>query len=129
MVEKGLAVMGLILVVEDHDDTRHVLRMLLRQWGHETVMAETGEEGMAVLSERRPDLVIVDGMMPGMNGVEFIRLMRPGESTANIPIVLYSAISDQVFAENAIEKGANEVWVKGKVDVEQIRGRVAHYVH
>ncbi len=93
------------------------------------MLAETGEEGMAVLAERKPDLVIVDGMMPGMNGVEFIRLMRAGESTAGIPIVLYSAISDHVFAENAIEKGANEVWIKGKVDVEQIRGRVAHYVH
>ena len=121
--------MGLILIVEDHRDTLAVLQSLCRRWGYTVLGAETGEAGMALLAEQKPDLVIVDGMMPGMNGVEFIRLLRAGETSALIPVILYSAISDHTFAENALEKGANEVWIKGQVEIDQMRERIAHYVH
>ena len=63
-----------------------------------------------------------------MNGVEFIRLARANEATALTPIILYTAITDKVFLSNAIEKGANEVWIKGQVDNLQIQERVAHYL-
>src|SRR5580765_8027365 len=119
--------MGLVLVVEDHDDTRDVLLKLLSQWGYETLNAGTGEAGLAVLADRKPDLIIVDGMMPGMNGVEFIRLLRANEATATIPVVLYTAVADPAFTDNALEKGANEIWIKGQIEIEQIKIRVERY--
>jgi len=96
--------------------------------GHQTLGADTAEAALALLAAERPSLIIVDGMMPGMNGVEFIRLVRANLETATIPIILYTAISDQTFLDNAIEKGANEIWIKGRTDSEQMHARVEHYL-
>jgi CheY-like chemotaxis protein len=121
--------MGLILVVDDHTDTRNFMAKLLKQWGYRALEAETGEAALALLAgEDKPDLVIVDGMMPGMNGAEFIRLMRADEKTSTIPAILYTAICDHAFTDNALEKGASEIWIKLVIKPEQIRERVGHYV-
>jgi len=120
--------MGLVLVVDDAQDTLYLLRKLLQRWGHETLTAETGEAGLALLVDHEPDLIIVDGMMPGMNGIEFVRLLRANEKTALVPAILYTALGDHVFTDNAIQKGANEVWVKGKVEYDQMNARVEHYL-
>ncbi len=120
--------MGLILVVDDSHETLHMLQSFLRRWGHETLTAETGEAALALLVDHHPDLLIVDGMMPGMNGVEFIRLLRASEKTALLPVILYTALSQGEFTQNALDKGANEVWIKGHVDYEQMRAKVEHYL-
>jgi CheY-like chemotaxis protein len=119
--------MGLILVIDDHTDTRKVVQKLLGRWGHQTLDVDTAEAALALLATEKPTLIIVDGMMPGMNGIEFIRLVRANLETATIPIILYTAVSDQTFLDNAIEKGANEIWIKGRTDTEQIQMRVEHY--
>jgi CheY-like chemotaxis protein len=121
--------MGLILVVEDHEDTAYVLLKMLKQWGHDTISAGTGEAGLALLADQKPDLIIVDGMMPGMNGVEFIRLIRAGAATSMIPAILYTAVADPAFTDNALEKGANEIWIKGLVEMDQMKARIDHYLH
>jgi CheY-like chemotaxis protein len=69
----------------------------------------------------------VDGMMPGMNGVEFIRLLRANEATALIPAILHTAVAEKHFTDNAMEKGANEIWIKGKVELEKMRERLTTY--
>jgi CheY-like chemotaxis protein len=120
--------MALVLVVDDHDDTRYVVQKPLGQWGHRTLGANTGEIGLAILATEIPNLIIVDGMMPGMNGVEFIGLVRANETTFMIPMILYTAITDSDFTDNALAKGANEVWIKGKVEIARMRERVAYFL-
>jgi CheY-like chemotaxis protein len=120
--------MALVLVIEDHNDSRHILQKLLGLWGHRTLGTETGEGGLALLATERPDLIIVDGMMPGMNGVEFIRLLRANPLTALVPAILYTAVCDPEFTNNALEKGANEVWIKADIKAEQMKDRVLKYV-
>ena len=120
--------MGLILVIDDHEDTRHVLRKLMEQWGHQTLGAETAEAALVVLAGEKPDLIIVDGMMPGVNGVEFIRLARASEATALTPIILYTAVADPTFTDNALQKGASEIWIKGQVHISDMRKRVEEYL-
>jgi len=120
--------MGLILIVEDHEDTAYVLLKMLKQWAHEGIIAGTGEAGLALLADHKPDLIIVDGMMPGMNGCEFIRLIRAAEATATTPAILYTAVGDPAFTDNAIEKGANEIWIKGAIEMDQMKKRIEHYL-
>lgn len=120
--------MGTVLVIDDHADTLFALQKIIKRFGYRVLTATTGEEGLAVLATETPDLVIVDGMMPGMNGPEFIRLCRAHPETATIPIILNTAIGDHLFTDDAIKKGANEVWVKGQVEMEQMRERLAHYL-
>lgn len=119
--------MGLVLVVDDDPDTRQLLGRLLSLWGHRTAVAESGEAGFAAITAEKPDLIIVDGMMHGMNGVEFIRLIRADAHTATIPAILYTAVGDQTFTDNAIEKGANEIWIKTQISVDRMQERVATY--
>lgn len=121
--------MATILLVEDLADTRFVLGRHLTVWGHRVLSASNGEEGMAILASEAPDLIIVDGMMPGMNGTEFIRLTRAQAATATTPIILYTAVSDRAFIEDALSKGANEAWIKGDVTPGEIRERLAQYLN
>lgn len=120
--------MALVLVIDDHAETLFVVRRIIERKGFRTLGAETAEAALALLATEKPDLIIVDGMMPAMNGVEFIRLARAHEATALTPIILYTAVMDKTFLDNAIEKGANEVWIKGQIDNAQIQERVAHFL-
>ena len=120
--------MGLILVIDDEQDTRIMVERLLVGWGHKALLANTGEEGLAMLAEEKPDLIIVDFMMPGINGVEFIRQLRANERTLKIPAILYTAVADPAFTNYILETGANEIWVKGRVEIEDMRKVIAKYV-
>ena len=120
--------MRTVLIVEDHADTLHVLLKLVGLFGYRAVGAASGEAGMAAIASEKPDLIVVDGMMPGMNGIEFIRLCRTNAETATIPIIVNTAIGDPHFSDDALRKGANEVWVKGEVGMEQMRERLGHHL-
>jgi CheY-like chemotaxis protein len=113
-----------ILVTDDNPDAIDVMDRILRSWGHRPLTAPTGEAALALLSAEKVDLVIVDGMMPGMNGVELIRLMRANPQTAGIPAVLFTALVQSEFHQNAIAKGATECWIKGDIEYDQIKERI-----
>ena len=120
--------MRTVLVVEDHEDTLEVMRRIIGSFGYRALGAHTAEAGLAMLVTQKPDIIIVDGMMPGMNGTEFIRLCRANADTALIPIILHTALSDTPFDRDAIAKGANEVWHKGRLDIDQMYSRLEHYL-
>lgn len=120
--------MAVVLVVEDHEDTLEVMTKIIGRFGYRAISAPTAEAGLAVLDSQKPDIMIVDGMMPGMNGSEFIRLCRANPETAHIPMILFTAVTDAQFSEDAIRKGANEVWHKGRIEVDQMRERLEHYL-
>jgi len=120
--------MPTVLVVEDHEDTLEVMAKIIDRFGYRALRALTAEAGLAMLATEKPDIIIVDGMMPGMNGTEFIRLCRADLNTAHIPVILYTALMDAKFSEDAVRKGANEVWHKGRIDVDQMRERLEHYL-
>jgi CheY-like chemotaxis protein len=113
-----------VVVVEDHADTADLMARCIRSWGYRPLVAHSGEAALALLGVEAADLVIVDGMMPGMNGIEFIRLLRAGPATATIPAVLFTAVTDTRFHQNALQKGADECWIKGNLEYEQIKHRV-----
>lgn len=120
--------MPTVLVIEDHEDTLEVMAKIIDRFGYRALRALTAEAGLAMLATEKPDIIIVDGMMPGMNGTEFIRLCRADLNTAHVPVILYTALMDAKFSEDAVRKGANEVWHKGRIDVDQMRARLEHYL-
>ena len=76
---------------------------------------------MAAIGAERPDMVILDQMMPGMEGTEVLRRLRADPTTASLPVVIYSALSDPKFQEHARRTGATEVWLKGGFDIGRLR--------
>lgn len=110
-----------VLVVDDHRDANDILCRLLRLDGHKTVSAFTGEDALATLSNQQPDVVILDFMMPGMDGIETLRQIRSNPATAELRVIMYTAVSDPAFREHALEKGANAYFSKGQMQFSELR--------
>ena len=81
----------LILVVEDNDKNRKLVRDVLTFKGYEIIEAETGEEGVRLAQERRPRLVLMDIRLPGIDGIEALGQLRAEEATREIPIMAMTA--------------------------------------
>jgi|ERR1051326_607470 two-component system cell cycle response regulator DivK len=83
--------MSLILIVEDNEKNMKLARDILKAKGYDTLEAVTGEEGVKLARERKPDLVLMDIQLPGINGIEAFRRMRADQATARIPVVALTA--------------------------------------
>jgi two-component system cell cycle response regulator DivK len=81
----------LILVVEDNDKNRKLVRDVLTVKGYRLVEAETGEDGVRLARAQRPDLVLMDIQLPGINGIEALRQLRADPATAGVPVVAVTA--------------------------------------
>jgi DNA-binding response OmpR family regulator len=103
---------GRILVVDDDPRLLHIVAMYLGIEGYEVSTAENGEDGLAKVEAHAPDLVILDIMMPGMDGIETCRRIRSNVPTAETPIVMFSALSSDDDIERARLAGANHLITK-----------------
>jgi two-component system phosphate regulon response regulator PhoB len=122
--------MAQILVVDDTRDVCTAMAKLLRAIGHTAFTAFSGEEALDVLTAAStlPDLVILDQMMPGMDGMEVLRTLRQQERTANLRVVIFSAIAEPVFQTHALSKGANAYWAKGGFDYGTLGDRISDVI-
>ena len=93
--------MALILVVDDEFSVAEVIQSALDDSGHEVVMAVNGRQGLERLSERPPDLVIVDFMMPIMDGPAMLKAMKEDPAYHNVPAVVMSSLPESAVAEAA----------------------------
>ncbi len=83
--------MSLVLIVEDNEKNMKLARDILQAKGYETVEAVTGEEGVKLAKEKKPDLVLMDIQLPGMNGIEAFKQLRADAKTARIPVIALTA--------------------------------------
>ncbi|MEA1765459.1 EAL domain-containing protein [Pseudomonas syringae pv. tomato] len=97
-----------ILIVDDDVHVRDLLEVLLQNQGYETLTAESGEQALAMVNARAPDLILLDIMMPGMDGYEVASVLKAGKGTANIPIIMLSALDEQGARLSGLEAGAEE---------------------
>jgi CheY-like chemotaxis protein len=101
-----------VLVVDDDPRLLHIVAMYLGIEGYDVAIAANGEEGLAEMQKRRPDLVILDIMMPGIDGIEACRRIRADPDTADIPVLMFSALSGDEDVERARLAGANHLITK-----------------
>jgi DNA-binding response OmpR family regulator len=104
--------LGRILIVDDDPRLLHIVAMYLNIEGYDVVTAENGEAGLKEIEAARPDLVILDIMMPGMDGIEACRRIRSNAETQNLPVVMFSALSSDDDIERARLAGANHLITK-----------------
>jgi DNA-binding response OmpR family regulator len=101
--------MPTLLLVEDDASVRAALELTLSRQGHRVECASSGEEGLELWQARRPDLVILDVMLPGIDGFEVCRRIR---RTDQLPIILLTARSDDIDVVVGLESGADDYVVK-----------------
>jgi CheY-like chemotaxis protein len=97
-----------ILLVEDFDDTRLMMKLWLMKNGYRVLEAETGEEAINIAQRELPDLIIMDMMMPGMNGLDATQRIREYQALRRTPIVAVSAYGADEYRLIAIAAGCNE---------------------
>ena len=83
--------MSLILIVEDNDKNLKLVRDVLQVKGYDTIEAGSAEDGIALAGERKPDLILMDIQLPGMNGIDALKVLRADASTAHIPVIAVTA--------------------------------------
>jgi two-component system cell cycle response regulator DivK len=81
----------LILIVEDNERNRKLARDVLQFKGYRTIEAETGEDGVTLATQHKPDLILMDYQLPGIDGIEAFRRIRSDASTAHIPMIAVTA--------------------------------------
>ena len=113
-----------ILVVDDHPVTREPLARLLRYEGFETACAANGVEALASVGASRPDLILLDVMMPKMNGVEFLDALRRNPAAGAIPVIALTGVLDPNHLARLGELGVVDVMTKARFTVEQLLERV-----
>ncbi|MBC8426053.1 sigma-54-dependent Fis family transcriptional regulator [bacterium] len=98
--------MGRILVIDDDQSLRDVVGFILQEAGHEVRCAESGEEGIALFDEDRPDLVLTDMKMPGLDGFDVLRHVMAEANDATVPVIVLTAYGTVEQAVEAMKAGA-----------------------
>lgn len=101
-----------ILVVDDSPTERHVLAALLTGGGYEVITAENGEEGIAKARSELPDLVLMDVVMPGLNGYQATRTLTRDPVTKNIPVIVCTSKGQETDRIWGLRQGARDYLVK-----------------
>ncbi|WP_419785756.1 response regulator [Pseudodesulfovibrio sp.] len=101
-----------ILVVEDHRDTRELLKYNLSSAGFDVAAAEDGQSGLSLADAFKPDIVLLDLMMPGMDGLEVCRQLKGNAELARIPVIMLTAKGEEVDKIVGLELGADDYVVK-----------------
>ena len=96
-----------ILVVEDNNRNRRLLKILLESRGYEVIEAVTGEEAMKYLRDSNPDLILMDIQLPNVDGLELTRDIKSNPKTADIPIVAVTAYAMKGDRERILEAGCD----------------------
>ncbi|AMY69647.1 phosphate regulon transcriptional regulator PhoB [Frigidibacter mobilis] len=101
-----------VLIVEDEPAQREVLAYNLEAEGFRVAQAENGEEALLLVSEDRPDLIVLDWMLPNVSGIEVCRRLKSRSETRGVPIIMLSARSEEVDRVRGLETGADDYVIK-----------------
>lgn len=101
-----------ILIIEDEDAIVTLLRYNLEREGYEVTVARDGEEGLAAINERRPDLAVIDWMLPYISGLELCRQIRRRGDTRNLPVIMLTARGEEADRVRGLDAGADDYVAK-----------------
>ena len=113
-----------ILVVDDSPTERHVLLELLTKNGYQVTTAESGEEGIEKAKTELPDLILMDVVMPGLNGYQATRTLTRDESTKNIPIIVCTSKGQETDKIWGLRQGAIDYLIK-PVNGDELLSKIA----
>ena len=101
-----------VLIVEDHDDTREMLQLLLQVFGCRVIPAHDGEEAMNLAEKSLPDLILMDMRMPHLDGLSLTRMIRSHPTLNEVPIIAVTGMVTPQFRSEALTAGCNDYLYK-----------------
>jgi DNA-binding response OmpR family regulator len=113
----------LVLCADDEEDIRALVAFRLGRAGYTVLQARDGEEALAIALRERPDLAVLDVMMPKMNGYELTRRLREEEATSRMPIILLTARAQDTDVEHGFDLGADD-YIRKPFSPQELSRRV-----
>ena len=104
--------MAVVLIVDDDEFTCDAIRRLLGRMGYTTACANSGDDALDLLEKVRPDVIVLDWMMPKMNGLEVLKHLKADARMKDVPVLIYSAADDAAMKKQAEKLGAEECVLK-----------------
>lgn len=119
---------NLVLIVEDEHDNREIMRAVVEDLlGYEALLTANGEQALQAISRRRPSLILLDLMMPIMDGFETVRRLKEDAATASIPVVAVTALSRLTDRQRAIECGVDG-YLNKPFDLDLLASMIEQYI-
>ena len=115
-----------VLLVEDEPAQREMLAYNLEAEGFDVITADNGEDGLILVDENDPDLIVLDWMMPQLSGIEVCRRLNSNSKTRQIPVIMLSARAEEVDRVRGLETGADDYVVKPYSVIELMARVKAH---
>lgn len=115
--------MSNILVVEDNKTLNQAYKLILQKEGHEVRVAYNGKEGLELVELNEPNLILLDMLMPVMNGIEFLKKFKPGNHPDTIVIIL-SNLNEDSEVQHALKLGAKKYILKASTSPQELINHV-----
>jgi DNA-binding response OmpR family regulator len=113
-----------LLLIEDNRDTREIYKDVFERDGFQVLLAEDGEKGLSYAQATLPDVILLDLMLPKLNGFDLLKRLRSQEETQRIPVMIFSALADTADRQKALELGVTEYSMKAFNPPKQVVSRV-----
>jgi len=104
---------GTILIVEDEPVFRKIYKDFLECEGYKVLEADDGQKGLGIIRNEKPDLVLLDIVVPSLSGFDILKHMRSEENIKEIPVIIFTVLGEKDNIKKALELGANDFAVKG----------------
>ena len=115
--------MAVVLIIDDSPTELHLFQSMLEKSGFDTLVADSGEEGLRQAKMSRPDCILMDVVMPGMNGFQATRKLTQDSETAGIPVIMITTKDQETDKIWGMRQGAVEYMVK-PVDAKQLAAKI-----
>lgn len=113
-----------ILIVEDQAGFRKVYSDVLQDNGYNVLTADDGEKGLDIAKQEKPDLVLLDMVLPKLQGMDVLKGIRANTDTKDTPVIILSVLGDKQHIQEALEAGANDYTVKGFYTPREILNKI-----
>jgi len=113
-----------ILFIEDESALQKTLGEILKQEGYEVTPALDGEVGLRMAKDKKPDLILLDLILPKIHGIEVLRKLKEDKETKEIPVIVLTNLGEIKDVEKAIELGATTYLVKAEYSLEEVAEKI-----
>jgi len=116
-----------VMVVEDNEKNRKLMRVVLKAKGYNVIEATTGEEAMSTLKKQKPDIILMDIQLPGIDGITLIKQIKVDENTKDIPIIAVTAYAMKGDEQKMISSGCDG-YISKPIDTHELPNIIEQYL-
>ncbi|MCR4344083.1 MAG: response regulator [Candidatus Scalindua sp.] len=116
-----------VMVVEDNEKNRKLMRVVLKSKGYNVIEAATGEEAISALKKQKPDIILMDIQLPGIDGITLVKQIRADTNTNDIPIIAVTAYAMKGDEQKILSCGCND-YISKPIDTHELPNIIEQYL-